>query len=170
MENWGLVKFKDAMMSLLRLFSTEVCILLSLYTYTKCLGNLRCRGQGPGCSLTLLYRGEGGPQIYKNWGLVKSKDAIMSLLRLFSTAVCIPLLQLYIHKVFEHLQMLWIRSWVHPYTVTLVKVGPRFRKICVRLCENVAMMSLLRPFGPTVCIPLLHCTYIKCLGTLRCCG
>jgi hypothetical protein len=90
---------------------------------------------------------------------------MMTLLSLFSTAECFPLSQLYVHKVFEHLKMLWIRSWVHPYTVTLVKMGPRFRKIWVSLSENDAMMSLLRLFSTAHFIILSQYTYTKFLGT-----
>ncbi len=33
---------------------------------------------------------------------------------------------LYIYKVFEHLKMLWISSWIRPYNDTPVDSGPRF--------------------------------------------
>jgi hypothetical protein len=33
---------------------------------------------------------------------------------------------LYIHKVFEHLDMLWMGVWVHPYADTSVQGGGRF--------------------------------------------
>ena len=29
----------------------------------------------------------------------------------------------YIYKVFEHIKMLWVGIWVHPYTVMPVQVG-----------------------------------------------
>ena len=33
-----------------------------------------------------------------------------------------------VYKVFEHLEMLWMGIWVHPYTVTPIRVGVNFRK------------------------------------------
>jgi hypothetical protein len=39
-------------------------------------------------------------------------------------------------KVFEHLPMLWMRLWVHPYTVTPVPVGGEFAKLVVRQSPN----------------------------------
>jgi hypothetical protein len=81
-----------------------------------------------------------------------------------------PTFTLYIQKVFGHLMVLWIRSWVHPYTVTPVKVGPRYRKIGVRLSGNDAMMSLLRLFSTAVCILLSQLYMYKVFEHLRCCG
>ena len=68
--------------------------------------------------------------------------------------------------MFGHLKMLWIRFWVQSYTVTPVKVGPRFWKIGVRLCGKDAMMSLLRLFSTTVCIKLSHYMH-KVFGLLK---
>ena len=38
------------------------------------------------------------------------------------------ILVLEVYKVFEHLEMLWMGIWVHPYTVTPIRVGVNFRK------------------------------------------
>jgi hypothetical protein len=40
---------------------------------------------------------------------------------------CIPH-PYWIHKVFEHLEMLWMGIWLHPYTVMPVQVGVDFQK------------------------------------------
>jgi hypothetical protein len=44
----------------------------------------------------------------------------------------------------EHLHMLWMSIWVHPYTVTYVPVGAKFWKFGVRVSPNNIMMSFLR--------------------------
>ncbi len=42
----------------------------------------------------------------------------------------------YVLKVFEHLHMLWMGMWVHPYTLTPVHVGPNFGNMGVRVSPN----------------------------------
>ena len=49
-------------------------------------------------------------------------DVVMSCLRLQTCLECIPHLS-YVYTVFQHLDMLWMGIWVHPYTVTPVQVG-----------------------------------------------
>ena len=39
-------------------------------------------------------------------------------------------------KVFEHLHMLWMGLWVHPYIVTPVLVGANIEKLGVRHSPN----------------------------------
>jgi hypothetical protein len=39
-------------------------------------------------------------------------------------------------KVFEHLHMLWMGIWMHPYTVTPVPVGASIAKKGVRQSPN----------------------------------
>jgi hypothetical protein len=82
-----------------------------------------------------------------------------------------PTFTLCMYKVFEHLKMLWINSWMQPYNDTPAEGGPRFWEIGVTLSGYDAMMSWLRLLSPTDCILLSHYIYIKCLSTLRrCCG
>jgi len=38
--------------------------------------------------------------------------------------------------VIEHLHMLWMGIWVHPYTVIPVQVGAKVGEIWVRLSRN----------------------------------
>ncbi len=38
-------------------------------------------------------------------------------------------LNLYVSEVCEHLHMLWMVIWVHPYIVTPLQVGAKFWKI-----------------------------------------
>jgi hypothetical protein len=49
-----------------------------------------------------------------------------------------------LYKVIEHLQMLWIGIWVHPYTVISVQVGAKYWKIGVRQSPNDIVVSWLR--------------------------
>ncbi len=112
---------------------------------------------------------DGGPRFWEIEVRLSEYDAMMSWLRLLSPTDCIPL-SLYMYKVFEHLKMLWISSWIWPYTDTPANGGPRFWEIGVRLSGYDAMMSWLRLISPADCIPLSHHIYIKCLSTLRCCG
>ncbi len=48
-----------------------------------------------------------------------------------------PTYQLDVYKVFEHLNMLWMGIWVHPYTVKIpVQVGGKCLKIGVWQSTN----------------------------------
>ena len=47
----------------------------------------------------------------------------------------------YVYKVFEHLDMLWMDIWVHPYTVILVLVGVNFWKVGVWVRVNGIVVS-----------------------------
>jgi hypothetical protein len=47
-------------------------------------------------------------------------------------------------KVFEHLHVLWMGLWVHPYSVIPVQVGAKFWKIGVKWSSNDLMVSWLR--------------------------
>jgi hypothetical protein len=77
----------------------------------------------------------------------------------------------YVCKVFEHLEMLWMGIWVHPYTVTPVRVGVDFREIGAWLSPSDFVVSCwLRLQNLIDCIPQQWHIYEKCLGTLRCCG
>jgi len=56
-------------------------------------------------------------------------DVVMSWLRLQTCLECIPNpCHMYTKdKVFQHLGMLWMGIWVHPYTVTPVQVRGGFK-------------------------------------------
>ncbi len=81
-----------------------------------------------------------------------------------------PTFRLYIHKVFEQLEMLWISSWMKPYNDTLAAGWPKFWEIGVRLSGYDAMMLWLCLLSTADCIPLSHYIYIKCLSNLTFCG
>ncbi len=69
------------------------------------------------------------PRLWKSWVSLSQKNAVMSWLRLFGTTSLYPTSSLYIYKVVEHLsKMLWISSWVQPYTNTPETWGPDFGK------------------------------------------
>ena len=54
-------------------------------------------------------------------------DVAVSWLRLQTPIDCITH-PYWIYKVFEHLEMLWMGIWVHPYTVMPVQAGVDFQK------------------------------------------
>ncbi len=112
---------------------------------------------------------EGWPRFWKIGVTLSGYDAMMSWLRLLSPADCIPLSH-YIYKVFDHLKILWISTWIQPNNDTPAEGWPRFWEIGVTLSGYDAMMSWLRLFSTADCIPLSHYIHIKCLSTLRCCG
>jgi hypothetical protein len=70
------------------------------------------------------YTGEGGPQILENWGQSMWKYCHDVIIEAVKDCSVHPTFSFYVYKVFGHLKMLWIRSWVQPYNVTPVKVGP----------------------------------------------
>jgi hypothetical protein len=47
----------------------------------------------------------------------------MSWLRLQIPGITSHIFILYVFRVFEHLKMLWMGIWVHPYTVIPTEVG-----------------------------------------------
>jgi hypothetical protein len=75
-----------------------------------------------------------------------------------------PIFTSYIYKVFEHLKMLCINSWMRPYTDTPAEGWPRFWEIGVTLSGYDVMISWLRllSLSNNDCIPLSHYIYIKC--------
>ena len=136
---------------------------------TRPMGACALMSKTSGCGLTLIHGLRMGPDL-RNLGKsewIWCHDVMVEAgkprwLHLTFT--------LYIYKVFEHLKMLWIGSWMRPYTDTPAEGGPRNWEIGVSLSEYNAMMSWLRLVSPADCIPLSHYIYIKCLSTLRCCG
>jgi hypothetical protein len=64
-----------------------------------------------------------------------------------------------IYKVSEHLHMLWMGIWVHPYTVIPVMVGAKFWEIWVRWSPKHVVMSWLRLKTPSDCFPHPYCMY-----------
>ncbi len=58
----------------------------------------------------------------------------------------------YVYKVFQHLDMLWMDSWVHPYTDTCAgRVS--FWKVGVWVRANGVVVSWLRLQTASDCIP-----------------
>ena len=59
--------------------------------------------------------------------------------------------------------------WVHPYTVTPVRVGVDFRKIGAWLNPSDVVKSWLRLQKASECIPHPYWMYTKCFSTLIWC-
>jgi hypothetical protein len=81
-----------------------------------------------------------------------------------------PTSMLDVYKVFEHLEMLWMGIWVHPYAILHVQVGVNLRENGVWPSLYDVAVSWLRLRSPKDCIPHPYWMYKKCLGTVRCCG
>jgi hypothetical protein len=76
-----------------------------------------------------------------------------------------------VENVTDYLEMLWMGIWVHPYTVTPVRVGVDFREIGAwRSPSDFVVSCWLRLQNLIDCIPQPWHIYAKCLSTLRCCG
>ncbi len=119
----------DAMMSQFRLLSTADCIPLSHYIYIKYLSTLRCCGQAHGCGLYNDTPAEGGPRFWEIGVTLSGYDAIMSWLRLLSTAYCIPI---YHYIYIKCLSTLRCCGYAHGCGLTLIhrlRVGPDFGKL-----------------------------------------
>jgi hypothetical protein len=85
---------------------------------------------------------QGGGQIWKNWGEVEVEYKLRChdvMVEPVSTSI------LDICEMFEHLIMLSLEIWAHPYTVTPAKVGPDLGLLGAGLVlsKNDAMMSWL---------------------------
>ncbi len=78
------------------------------------------------------YSCAGGGQILENWGKVKPKWRCCVMVEAVNDCPLHPTSILDVSKVFEHLHMLWMGIWVHPYTVIPVQAGAKFWKIGVR--------------------------------------
>ncbi len=70
---------------------------------------------------------------------------------------------LHVLKVFEHLHMLWMGMWVHPYTVAPVDVGPNFGNMGVRVSPNSHHGAMFGGYKPPHFVTHIH---IKCLWSV----
>ena len=60
--------------------------------------------------------------------------------------------------------MLWMGIWVHPYTVTPVRVGVNFWKIGAWISPSDIVVSWLRLQTPIDCIPQPYWMYKSVLA------
>ncbi len=84
------------------------------------------------------YTCAGGGKTLKKIGLlrVSPNNIIMSCLESVNHPTLLLTSILHVLKVFEHLHMLWMGMWVHPYTLTPVQVGPNFGNVGERVSPN----------------------------------
>ncbi len=116
-------------------------------------------------ALLHCYTCAGGGQILENWGKAEPKWRFGVMVEAMNHQWLHPTSILDVCKIVEHLHMLWMGIWVHPYTVIPVQVGTKFWKIGVRRSSNDVAVSWLRLY-----IPHQYWMYIKCLSTFICCG
>ena len=45
----------------------------------------------------------------------------------------------FIHKVFEHLEQLWMRIWQHTHTVTTTEVSPDLGELLAEILDDVSV-------------------------------
>jgi hypothetical protein len=117
-----------AMMSWLRLFSTDDCIPLSHYIYIKCLSTLGCCEYLMDAALH-WYTSWGWAQILGNWGnseWIWCHDVMVEVVKHPRGH---PNFTLYPYNVFQHLKMLWIAYGCSLTLIHRLTVGPDFRKI-----------------------------------------
>ena len=88
-------------------------------------------------------------------------DVVVSWLRLQTPIDCFPHPYWMYTKVFQHLEMLWMGIWGHPYALIHVQVGVNFWKTGVWQSLNVVEVSCLRPKSPIDCIPHPYWMYTK---------
>ncbi len=74
------------------------------------------------------YTCAGGGQILENWGKAEPKWRCGVMVGAVNHHWLHPTSILDVHKVIEHLHMLWMGIWVRPYTVIPVPVGVKFWK------------------------------------------
>ncbi len=131
LENWGKVKPKWRCGVMVEAVNHHWLHPTSILDVYKVIEHLHVLWIGMDAPL-YCYSCAGGGQILENWGKVKSKwrcDVMVEAVNnywLHSTSI------LDVYTVFEHLHMLWMGKWVHPYTVIPVQVGAKFWKIGVR--------------------------------------
>ncbi len=138
--------------------------------YRKWLSTFICCGWAYGCTLTLLYLCRWG-QILESCGKVEPKWHCGVIVEAVNYHWLHPISILNnVYKVIEHLHMLWVGIWMHPYTVIPVQVGAKIWEIRIRLSRNDVVVSWLRMWATTDCISHPYWMYIKCLSNFICCG
>jgi hypothetical protein len=122
--------------------------------YEMCLSTFICCRYAYGCTFTLLHL-----WMLPRLGNLGQRGYYEMMAWWHCWGYRPPLTAFYIHiwymKVFEHLHMLWISIWVHPYTVTPGKVGPDFGNF--DQCGYYEMMAQWHCWG---CTPPLTDSHI----------
>ena len=72
-----------------------------------------------------------------------------------------------VYEVFEHLHMLQIGTWVHPYIVMPCRWGPIFGKLVPLLSLSDMQCLVLRLYNTPLCIP--HPYWMCKLSSFVCC-
>ncbi len=104
------------------------------------------------------YTWSGRGKILEHWGKAEPKWHCGVMVK--AVNLCWPLYLtsiLDVYKVFEHLHMLRLDVWVHPYTVIPEQVGAKFWKTGVRWSSGAQMMLWCHDWG---CKPLLTASHI----------
>ncbi len=143
LKNWGKAEPKCAVVSWLRLYTTTDCIPHPYWKSTKCSIAFICCGRTYARTLT-QFTCAGGGQILENWGKAKPRWRYGIMVEAVNHYWLHPTSILDVWKVIEHLHMLWMGIWVHPYTVIPGQVGAKFWRIGVRWSPNDVMVSWLR--------------------------
>ncbi len=71
---------------------------------------------------------------------VSPKNIMVSFLEAVNHPTLLLTSILHVLKVFEHLHMLWMGMWVHPYTLTPVHMRPNFGNMGVRVSPSPIML------------------------------
>jgi len=106
----------DVVMSWLRLQTCLECIPHPCHKYTKCFINLICHGWAYGCTLTLLRLWRSG--VFWKIGMAELEWCCNVMVEAANPHEVHLTSISNVYKAFHHLDMLWMGTWVYPYTVT----------------------------------------------------
>jgi len=116
-------------MSSLRLQTHLECIPHPCHMYTECFITLICHGWAYGCTLTLLGLCNRWAGVKENWGMAELEWCCNIMVEAPNPRELHPISISYVYKVFQHLDMLWMGTWVHPHTVRpMQQVGGGFKE------------------------------------------
>ncbi len=117
----------------------------------------------------------GGGQILENWGKMEPKWHCGVVVEAVSHRWLYPTSILYVYKVIEHLHMMCMGIWVHPYTVIPVQMMAKFWEIGVGLSPHrnkqkhtsihfysFIFYSAEDDFAPFCCLIVLYCLHLPC--------
>ncbi len=109
-------------------------------------------------------------EFLESWGVGESKWCCGDMVESTNSFRLHPTSIPYVYKVFQHLDMLWMDIWVHPYSGIPVQVGVIFWEVGVWVRANGVVVSWLRLQTASEGIPYPYHMYAKCFSTLICCG
>jgi hypothetical protein len=109
-----------------------------------------------------------GRGVLENWGGAEPEWFCNVMVKAPNPLGVLPTSMLYVYKVFQHLDTLWMGIWLCPYTVT----HPTWLIFCgaVSLVESTwCDYVIVEADRHLKLISISYYTYTKCFSTLICC-